>query len=127
MPKPPPVPKNLFPNRPFFALALHRAARVQLKAGKITKEQFEQVSEAVAFPVRKDKDGKTCNLLDELQTKSVTMMQADQTFEATYGFSISQLITGGINWQGLWKWIEDHLPQILECLASLISIFVLLG
>ena len=106
---------------PLYSIALHRAARVAFHEGKITQEQADTINGVIQNPIRKAEDGRTCDVLDEARQHTAVIAAHDSSISDG-----SQAFNLNFDWSAIWKWIVDHLPQILQCIAALLSIFVLL-
>lgn len=108
---------------PFYSMSLHRAARVALHEGKITQEQADTINGVIRSPLRKSEDGRTCDILEEARQHTAVIAAHDPNLSAE---ERNQAFNFSFDWSSIWTWIKDHLPQILQCIASLLSIFILL-
>jgi hypothetical protein len=110
---------------PLFKIALHRATKKQERLGAISHEDADQMYEAILLPNRKAADGRTCDLVEELRKHTVKAIQADSTFQASYGIDPKDVEAVTFNWSSIWQWIKDHWLQVLQALLSLLSIFIM--
>ena len=107
-------------NNKRYVRALKRASKAALASGKITQEKFDEIQDVIKNPVRKDKDGNECNILNESRKKCVEIY----TIES--GQSWATIDVEGFEWGNIWQWIKDHLPQILQVISALLTIFMFL-
>ena len=108
---------------PLYSLALHRASKTALQKGEITQEKFDTIKSVIRNPIRKSEDGRTADILEEAKKHTVTMAAADESLPADIRTEVVGL---NFDFGKIWEWIKTHLPQILQCIAALLSIFVLL-
>ena len=91
-------------------LALRIAARHSRRDKTITEEQYLTVMDAIRHPVRKCKDGTTCNVIEKIEEHVSKEMGRD-------GLTI--------NWDAVIQWVKDHWVQIVQLILSLSMLFIL--
>jgi len=106
---------------PLFSLALHRASVIALHKGTITEEQANTIDSIITNPNRKSLTGEHADVLDLTRQKTAELARGDSALPPEVHAEVGMT---SFNWQAIWTWIENHLPQILQCIAAIISIFV---
>jgi len=101
-----------------FRLAFRRAVRLAELRGEISEEDANVLHNAIRSPHRWNRAGKRIDLLDEIEDDAAIGYHAEQVMAG---------VSAPFDWGSLIDWIKSHLPEILQLIASLISIFILLS
>jgi hypothetical protein len=109
---------------PLFSHALRHAARVGLEEGKITQSDHDTIESVVSNPVRKSTGGQTADVVERTRQHAVYMAFNDKNLSTEVRENVDE---AGFNWEGIWQWILANLPEILQVIAALISIFILIA
>lgn len=100
-----------------FRTTLRHSTRIALLTKKISIEDWVLIQSSLLNPVRTNDDGQQVDLVEEMATESLALIQTD-TKQATADHTIES-----INWGGLANVIVKNLPTIIQLVKSIIEVF----